>query len=857
MFIGLIMKTLNRMIILRELFSGSVGIHTFIILLMITSLNTASVVGEEFSQWNLPDKAKYRLGKGIIQKVLYSPNGEYIAVKSSIGIWIYDAHTGKTLKLFSDVHSKINLIEFSPDGSTLSYFDEFQYIHIIDTTTGKIVKSIPPYGNSITSVILSPDRNTIVTANSDYSITLWDVNTGVQITTFKGHIRTITSMVFNTDGKTLVTGSWDCSVRIWDITTGENRYTLRKHTNGVTQIHFHPNSNTFATVSNNIGNNRSKIYKWDIETGNYLGEASIPITTNATFSSDGRLIANADKRNLSLWDFQSEEKLFELTLHTKYISTFAFSPDGRTLVSGGHEELFLWDVMTGARKMSIPGHTSYLYGLAISPNNRIVATGGRDVIHLWDISTGEYKTTLYEFDEFNRAMAFSPDGQTLACDIGWSIRLWNHNQRVPIATLKGYLGNGASGYGIASIVYSPDGRYLASGSSDGTVQLWYSGRTLKGTLVGHSDGIYSIAFSPDCRYLVSGSRDNTVGFWDVENEELITTFKGHTDHVNSVAYNQKGNIVASGSKDNTVILWDVNTGKQIRQLFGHSSWVTSVAFSPDGETLASVGVTDNFIRLWDVFTGDPLPPLYGHYSRIDGISFTSDGRNFVSVSTDGTALVWDWTSINGIEEITIIPEDVNSDGVVDIQDLIYVASQFGKIGAENIADVNNDGVVDVTDIVLVAGAIMNTDSAPIGTSKSNYPLAIETVKTWLNQAQNTNNVSDKYRRGIAVLEQLLALLTPKETVLLPNYPNPFNPETWIPFQLAKPTDVSIQIYTSNGHLVRHIDLGYRPAGKYINRDVAIYWDGKNQAGEPVASGVYLCTMSAGEYTATRRMLIIK
>ena len=852
------MKTLNRMTILRELFSVSVGIHSFIILLMITIFNTTSVFGEEFSQWNLPDKVKYRLGRGRIQKVLYSPNGEYIAVDSSIGTWIYDANTGKTLNLFPNENSLVDMITFSTDGSTLFYFDRSHFVHMIDTSTWEIVKSIPLYDSSIRTVQFSPDRNTIITAKSDYSnkdytMTLWDINTGELKTIFRGHTSIVTSMAFSSDGKTLVTGSWDRSVRIWDVATGENRYTFKKHTDGVARIILNPHSNIFAAA----GYNRSGVYKWDIETGSFLGKVSIPITRISTLSSDGTLIAIADHSNLSLWDFQSEEKLFELTSHTKYIYTLTFSPDGRTLVSGGHGELFFWDVTTGTQKLSISGHNSDLSGLAISPNNRIVATSGREFIHLWDISTGEYRKTFYEFNERVGAMAFSPDGQILASDIGWSIRLWNHNHGVSIATLRTFFGNSGLIYGDTTIAFSPDGRYLAGTNFFGSVHLWDSGRTYKETIGIHSGGTYSIAFSPDSRFLVGSSRGNTIGFWDIENGELTTTFSGHTDDVISVAYNPKGDIVASGSIDRTVILWDVNTGKQIRQLFGHSSGVTCVAFSPDGEILASVGYRDDLIRLWDVSTGEPLPSLYGHYSSINGISFTSDGRNLVSISADGTALVWDWTSIKGIEEITILPEDVNSDGVVDIQDLIYVASQFGKNEAENIADVNNDGVVDVTDIVLVAGAIGNTDSAPIVTSKSNYSLSIETVKTWLNQAQNSNNVSDKYRRGIAVLEQLLALLTPKETILLPNYPNPFNPETWIPFQLAKPTSVSIQIYTSNGHLVRHIDLGYRPADKFINRDKAIYWDGMNEAGEPVASGVYLCTMSAGEYTATRRMLIIK
>ena len=113
------------------------------------------------------------------------------------------------------------------------------------------------------------------------------------------------------------------------------------------------------------------------------------------------------------------------------------------------------------------------------------------------------------------------------------------------------------------------------------------------------------------------------------------------------------------------------------------------------------------------------------------------------------------------------------------------------------------------------------------------------------------------QRGIAILEQLLISLTPKETALLTNYPNPFNPETWIPYQLATPAEVTLTIYTADGKVVRTMALGNMPAGIYQNKSRAAYWDGKNKIGEPVASGVYYYTLTAGDFTATRKMLIRK
>ena len=201
--------------------------------------------------------------------------------------------------------------------------------------------------------------------------------------------------------------------------------------------------------------------------------------------------------------------------------------------------------------------------------------------------------------------------------------------------------------------------------------------------------------------------------------------------------------------------------------------------------------------------------------------------------------------------------DVNNDGIVNIQDLVLVAANFGQRG-ENVADVNSDGVVNIVDLTLVAGAVGNAAGAPSAWNRDlEIALTKDQVEQWLHQARYVNLTDSTFQRGILVLEQLLAALTPKKTVLLPNYPNPFNPETWIPFQLAEPAEVVISIYAMDGKLVRRLDLGYQPVGIYESRSRAAYWDGKNQLGESIASGVYFYTLSAGDFNATRKMLIQK
>ena len=194
-------------------------------------------------------------------------------------------------------------------------------------------------------------------------------------------------------------------------------------------------------------------------------------------------------------------------------------------------------------------------------------------------------------------------------------------------------------------------------------------------------------------------------------------------------------------------------------------------------------------------------------------------------------------------------EDVNSDGLVDAQDVVLVD--------QNNLDLNDDGVSDIEDVLLVIEAMGNAAGAPAARLQAQYLLTAERVQLWLVEAALLDEDSPTYRRGILILEQLLTLLAPRETALLPNYPNPFNPETWIPYQITEPADVTVRIYATNGHLVRTLLLGHQPAGIYHNRSRAAYWDGRNELGEPVASGLYFYTLSAGTFTATRRMLIRK
>ena len=199
--------------------------------------------------------------------------------------------------------------------------------------------------------------------------------------------------------------------------------------------------------------------------------------------------------------------------------------------------------------------------------------------------------------------------------------------------------------------------------------------------------------------------------------------------------------------------------------------------------------------------------------------------------------------------------DVNGDDRIDLLDLTLVAQNFGQTNSQ--ADINNDGTVDIIDLIAVAqnlGESTTGDAPGIGLV---HTVSLETIQAWIDMAHAADDGSLAFQLGIANLQRLLAAIRPDTTALLANYPNPFNPETWIPYQLAHAADVTLTIYDIKGVLVRRLDLGHQMAGYYADRTKAAYWDGRNNLGESVGSGVYFYQLQKDDFSAMRKMVILK
>ena len=219
--------------------------------------------------------------------------------------------------------------------------------------------------------------------------------------------------------------------------------------------------------------------------------------------------------------------------------------------------------------------------------------------------------------------------------------------------------------------------------------------------------------------------------------------------------------------------------------------------------------------------------------------------------------------------------DLDKNGSVNIFDLVGVASQFGQSGQGLSGDIDGNGTVNIFDLVLVAS---HFGEATVPAAPPHVALYSKDIgagrhmsmrltdgdagmrrRAALTELENLPGTDPEILLAARLLRQWLATTgeIPSTSMLLPNYPNPFNPETWIPYQLANSSNVAIIIYNVLGRPVRHLEIGFRHAGRYVEHSQAAHWDGRNDAGELVTSGVYFYSLGTEEFSAMRKMVIGK
>lgn len=840
----------------------------------------------------------------------FSPDGKTLAGETyNKKVRLWNVETGARILSLEGHTSSITSVAFSPDGRTVASGSQDNTVRVWDIGTGTQKFKLTAHKNNVTDVVFSPDGRMLASSSYDGRVRLWDASTGDLQRSLGWHVGAIYCLAFNSDGRTLASGGEDHAIRLWDVMTGGNKQTIEGHSSLIRSLAFSPDGQTLASGSWDY-----TVRMWDAETGNpeRTIEGHTGMVWSVAFSPDGQMLASgngnpfpwAANNHIRILDAMTGDVHRTLTApRLPWVQSVAYSPDGLTIASSGGREIHRWDVMTGEQKQALKGHRDSVNGLAFSPDGQTIATGSDDgTVLLWNAETGNPERKLEgQTAAAVKTVAFSPDGRMLASG-GGGISLWDVATGDRLRTLHGHK------KWVNSIAFSPDGRMLASGGDDTMVRLWDVAtgehlHTLEETGTRVRSAVLSVDFSPDGRTLASGNW-RYVYVWDVMTGGLKRILEGHADRVNGVAFSPDGRTLASGSQDGTILLWEfdptvnfnatANISPASMRLPALGAQFNIALTAAETENTAGFQATLQFdptaVRFVENANGDYFPG--GAYAAqpiseedrvtvaVTSLAGASAGKGTLATFTF-EVIAFKESSLTLSEIVLVSPDgeryfpriqnkqvfvetgektgmegDVNRDGAVNLHDLELVGSNLGQTG-QNDADVNNDGIVDIVDLVIVAGAFGNGAGAPSVSSENLSILSVADLKHWLNLSSGVDLADESLQRGVRVLEILLAAMTPQETVLLANYPNPFNPETWIPYHLASDSNVMITIYNVHGMLVNRLNLGHQRAGFYTDKGVAAYWDGRSMRGEPVASGTYFYQLHAGDFSAVRRMVIVK
>ena len=623
----------------------------FFMFFLFSSICLSPSVAQDYTQWNLPEGAKARLGKGSINEITYSPDGKRLVVASSIGTWIYEAQTGTELNwLTGDPSNPRNAmsVAFSPDGRTFASGGSHS-VYFWDTNTREVKDEfeLPRTGNVIESarrIRYSPDGRTLAGVGYfDDVVWLWDTRTRQLLNTLKGHTEDINSISFSPDSSTLATGGNDFTVRLWDVRSGRHKTTLTGHTRGINSVSFSPDGRTLVS-----GSWDGTIRLWNAATGRIKSTLTERWwSESASFSPDGKTFASGNwSGKIQLWDVSTGRVKATFQGHAARVISIAFRPNGKTFASSGRDgKIRFWDSDTGRIKSTLEGHTNEVNKIVYSPDGRTLTIGYYEAVRLWDAFTGQLKSTLPTQSNWGDSVAYSPDGRTLAVGDDNAVDLWDASTGRQKATLTGHT------KWVRSVAYSSNGSTLASGAADGTIRLWGArSGDHRTTLVGHTEAVDTVSFSPDGRTLASGGyADGTVRLWDADTGRLLKTLIGHPNGVVGVAFSPDSRTLAVESpgqrySDAKIVLWDVASGKRKATLpIARSCYYSGVSFSPDGTLLAGGGNGGDLV-LWDVATGRRIKVFSGHGHWIESLAFSPDGTVLASGSADGTVLLWDFTS---------------------------------------------------------------------------------------------------------------------------------------------------------------------------------------------------------------------
>lgn len=534
--------------------------------------------------------------RGYTPSVVFSPDGRHIAAGVSISnenfIIIYDLETGRSVKEFSGGPEHFpTYIAFSPDGNYLvsgsgglfADISKDNAVRLWDVKTGKEIKRFIGHTKGIMSVAFSPDGGYLASGSRDETVILWNIKSGKKERIFNNH-GPYASIAFSPDGKYLVSAAFS-DIKLWNVTTGQNIFTHQKE-----YKKFNPTS-TY-----------SRKFK------------------STAFSPDGGYIAagyhDVTGVGITLLDAASGVEVRKFGGDAKSVCFVYFSADGRKIhtaflsgAAGRQSAASTVDLINVTMNSEENTGCSYGDGRFLSKEVGkdfiiIDSKTGKEIMRV-DRSSDAYRD-IYSY----HAKSFSPDAKYALIDTyEKDVKVFDIEKGKNIATLE--LGSIKSNPRFYEYkwVFSPDGRYVVAAGSldygDDALKLWdvFTGRLLKTFDIGHFP--VTVSYTPDGKYILSGSSRGTMTLWDVQTGKEVRTFTGHSDRVRTITISPDGKYALSGSWDGTMKLWDLATGKGLQTFRGHTNWVESVAFSPDGRYAVSAS-RDGTTRLWDTNTGKEI-----------------------------------------------------------------------------------------------------------------------------------------------------------------------------------------------------------------------------------------------------------
>ncbi len=477
-----------------------------------------------------------------IDSLTFSPDGKLLASGScaahesslcsegEILLWDVENHSpfGEPIRGHT---SWVGDVAFSPDGRMLASGSGDGTILLREVQQGQFTEPILSFGSAseiITSLEFSPDGKILVSGGTDDRLKLWDISNGQPVREFIGHGDDIYAVTFSPDGKLLASGSLDGSIILWDTEKATAIDTLRGHSGIVTSLTFSHDGKYVASASAD-----SKVILWNIGDPLPLGDTirnGMFGVLNVSFDRTGKvMITEIKDQSIIVSDLDSKQMIGSPIRdypETSFVLTL--STDHKILAMGSENEIFLWDLIQGKPLLNEPimGHSGLVTGIAFSENNKILASGGcqhRDEnlvcqsgkILLWDVETGEMiGEPIIGHTSWVNGLAFSPDGKMLASGgTDGTMLLWDLDTRK--MTGIPFLGHAGK---INSVSFSPDGKMLASASEDGTIILWDVGahQPIINPLYKQFNGIQSVTFSPDGEHLLSADANGSLMLWEVD-----------------------------------------------------------------------------------------------------------------------------------------------------------------------------------------------------------------------------------------------------------------------------------------------------------------------------------------------------